>query len=76
MKRTTSSIRRTSLLVYKHNHGLVRLFCPFEVISLHKLNDKVGERKTVQYVQFEPNLPYFMIDEKLEPCYWYLIVLR
>ena len=76
MAKTTGSVRRTSLLVYKHNHGLVRLFCPFEVISLRKIDGKVGERKTVQYVQFEPNLPYFMIDEKLEPCYWYWIVIK
>jgi hypothetical protein len=27
-------VGRTSPLIYKHNYGLVRLFCPFKVIAV------------------------------------------
>ena len=64
-------LKRVSLLVYKHNHGLIRVYCPFEVIDR-----KEGTRKWVQYVVFAPNLPYFFIEGQLLPCYEFGIVLK
>lgn len=64
------AVKRTSVLVYKSNHGLVRLYCPFEVIG------EDGGKAHVEYIVFAPNLPYFKIGDELLPCYWFSIILK
>ena len=69
-------VKRTSLLVYKHNHGLVRLFCPFKVIAMLAIQDQSpGASFIVEYVQFNPNMPFFKIENELLPCYYFAIII-
>lgn len=64
------SLKRTSILVYKSGHGLVRLYCPFEVIT------KEGKSALVDFVLFAPNLPFFSVNGVALPCYWFRIILK
>ena len=70
------AIQYSSLLIYSHKYGLMRLRCPFRVVVLDKHSElKKGSIYLVHAVQFVPNLPSFRLKEGVYPYWIFAIIL-